>query len=182
MKKIFTFLLVVLPFLAQAQLEVYVRYAAHASPAPDLNFFKTRKIMDKVSLTFFGLVEQKWAEALIGISYSPSDFLTLGISAGMEHGTSDPRFSASIRAAREKVSFLFLGESGSGAGNYLYKTSLFYNYSKWFTFGLTAWRYHGVGANLRLYIPAYKITVWAMPAYDIESDAERLIIGSCINL
>lgn len=182
MKKIFTFFLAGLPFLAQAQLEIYTRYAGHGPVEPNINFFGTKKITGKVSLTIFALVEQKWGEALIGASYSPSEFFTVGASAGIEQGTNDPRFSAGIRTSKGKVSFLLLGELGSGASNYLYKTSLLYKYNERFTAGFTAWRYHGAGPNLRLYIPACMTTVWVMPAYDFESDTGRLMIGSSINL
>ena len=177
MKKILALLLISLPVLAEAQLETYGRYTAGGSVEPNINYFASRKITEKISLTFFGLVEQKWSEALIGVTYFPSKSFSVGASTGIEHGTNSPRFGASIWTAKGKTSFSILGELGSGQANYLYKANLFHKYSDQFTLGVTAWRFHGAGPNFRFTIPKLSSTIWSMPAYDFEANRSRLMIG-----
>ena len=182
MKKVFVLLLIPLPFLAQAQLEVYGRYTAHGTVEPNINYNVSKKITQKIALTFFSLVEQNWGEALIGASYSPSTSFTIGASAGIEHGTSNLRYSVSAWKKNGKTSLLVLGELGSGPSNYLYKANLFHQYSNYFTLGVTAWRFHGTGPNLRLTIPKLSATIWSMPAYDFEAHASKMMIGISINI
>ena len=182
MKKILFLLLISLPFWAQAQLETYGRYTAGGSIEPNINYFGSKKITEKISLTFFGLVEQKWSEALIGATYSPSSSFSIGASTGIEHGTNSPRFGASIWTGKGKTSVSILGELGSGKDNYLYKANLFHKYTKQFTLGITAWRFHGAGPNLRFNIPKLSSTIWAMPAYDLEINKLKLMIGISLNM
>jgi len=176
-KNIFVLLLFSLPFLVQAQLETYGRYIVKGPVEPNINYSGSKKITEKISLTFFGLVEQKWSEALIGATYSPSKSFSIGASTGIEHGTNDPRYSASIWTGKGKTSFLILGELGSGKDNYLYKANLFHKYSDQFTLGITAWRFHGIGPNFRFTIPKLSLTIWSMPAYDFEANKSKLMIG-----
>jgi hypothetical protein len=105
-------ILLLIPFAVHAQLETYIR-----STEPNINFFASKKVTEKVSLTFFGLVEQKWSEALIGASYAPSKSLNINLSTGIEQGTNSPRFGASIWTGKGKTSLLILGELGSGKDN-----------------------------------------------------------------
>lgn len=182
MKKIPVLLLISLPFLAQAQLETYVRYTPGGRVEPNINYSGSKKITEKISLTFFGLIEQRWSEALIGASYAPSNSFSVGASAGIEHGTNSPRFGASVWTEKGKISLLVLGELGSGKDNYLYKANLFHKYSDQFTFGVTAWRFHGVGPNFRFTIPKLSSTIWSMPAYDFEANKSKLMIGVKVNM
>jgi hypothetical protein len=182
MKKILIALLIPVPFLVNAQLEAYGRYTAGGSVEPNINYYGSKKITKRVSLAFFGLVEQKWSQALIGATYSLSNSLSIGGFAGIEHGKSSPRYAASFWRGKGKTSFLFWGELGSGKDNYLYKSNLFYKYTDQFTFGITAWRFHGIGPNFRFTIPRLSATIWSMPAYDVESNRSRLMIGVGVNM
>ena len=182
MKRLLVLLLISLPFLAQAQLEVYARYTARGTVEPNINYFGSKKITEKISLTFFGLVEQKWSEALIGATYSFSNSFNIGASAGIEHGTHSPRYGASLWTGKGKTSFSILGELGSGKANYLYKANLFHKCTDQFTFGATAWRFHGVGPNFRFGIPRLASTIWLMPAYDFEAYKSKVIIGASLNM
>jgi hypothetical protein len=182
MKKKLILLLFSLPFFAQAQLETYVRYTADGSVEPNINYFGSKKITEKISLTFFGLIEQKWSEALIGATYAPSNSFSIGASTGIEQGTNSPRFGASIWTGKGKISFSVLGELGSGKDNYLYKANLFHQYNDQFTLGITAWRFHGVGPNLRFTIPKLFSTVWSMPAYDFEAGKPKFMIGVRVDM
>ncbi|PWB26401.1 hypothetical protein DCO46_06240 [Flavobacterium sp. HTF] len=170
-------LLFIIPFLAKAQLETYGRYTENGNIEPNINYSGAAKITDKISLTFFGLVEQKWSEALIGVKYSPTNTFSIGGSAGIEQGTNSPRYSASIWKLKGKTSLLVLGELGSGKDNYLYKVNLFHQYSDLFTFGLTGWRFHGVGPNFRFTVKKLSSTLWSMPAYDFESNTSKFMFG-----
>jgi len=182
MKKILILLLITLPFLAHAQLETYGRYTAGGPVEPNINYFGSKKITEKISLTFFGLVEQKWGEALIGAAYAPSSSFGIGASMGIEHGTNSPRFGASIWTGKGKTSLSILCELGSGKDNYLYKANLFHKYTNWFTLGITAWRFHGEGPNFRFAFPKLSSTIWLMPAYDLESNKSRLMTGITVNM
>ena len=176
------FLLVSLPFLTQAQLETYGRYTAGGSVEPNVNYFASKKITKKTSLTFFGLVEQKWSEALIGATYSPLNSFSVGASFGIEHGTNSPRFAASIWRGKGKTTLFVWGELGSGKDNYLYKINLFHKISDQLTLGLTAWTFHGAGPNFRFAIPKLSATIWSMPAYDFKTNKSRLMIGVSVNM
>jgi len=182
MKRKLVLLFISLPFLAQAQLETYGKYTAGGSVEPNINYFGSKKITEKISLTFFGLIEQKWSEALIGAGYSPSNSFSIGASIGIEHGTNSPRFGAGIRTGKGKTSFSVLGELGNGKDNYLYKANLFYKYADQFTLGVTAWRFHGAGPNFRFTIPKLASTIWTMPAYDFEANKSKLMIGVNVNM
>jgi hypothetical protein len=177
MKRIITLLLIFLPILLQAQLEIYNRYSENDKFEPNINYFSSKKITPKIALTIFGLVEQNWSEALVGFSYSPLKTFAIGASAGIEHGTKNPRYSISLMLGKRKNSLSILGELGSGKDNYLYKINLFHKYSENFTLGLTGWRFHGFGPNFRYTIPKFPLTIWSMPAYDFETNKSRLMIG-----
>ena len=181
-KTILIFLLITLSFFSQAQLEIYGRYSPGGSVEPNINFGGSKKITNKISLTFFGLIEQNWSEALVGAKYSLSNSLSIGASAGIEHGTNSPRFGASLWTVKGKTSFLILGELGSGKKNYLYKANLFHKYSDQFTFGVTAWRFHGTGPNFRFTVPKLSSTIWVMPAYDFEAKKSKVVIGVSVTI
>ncbi len=181
-KKIFVLLLLLLPFSVQAQLETYARITARGTVEPNVNYFASKKITSKIALTFFGLVEQKWGEALVGASFSPSAAFSIGGSVGIEHGTHSPRYMISTWMGRGKTSLAALGELGSGKDNYLYKINLFHKYTAHFTFGATAWRYHGIGPNFRYTIPKLETTIWTMPAYDFEVDETKLMVGISLRM
>jgi hypothetical protein len=182
MKNILILLLIFFPLLAEAQLEVYGRYTAGGTVEPDINYFLSKKITQKIALTFFGLVEQKWSEALAGATYSPSSVFSIGASAGIEHGTRVPRFAASIWTGKGSTSLFIWGELGSGKDNYLYKANLFHKYTDRFTLGVTAWRFHGIGPNFRVTVPELLSTIWAMPAFDPEADEVKLMIGISVKI
>ncbi len=57
-------LMIVFVSSANAQLEVYGRYTKNGKVEPDVNIFGVKKISEKINLTYFALVEEKWSEAL----------------------------------------------------------------------------------------------------------------------
>lgn len=182
MKKVFVLLLIAFPFIAQAQqIELYGRYTKGGKVAADINCYATKKISDKLSLTFFGLVEKSWGEGLIGLSYSPTNSFSIGASMGIEHGSDKPRFGASMWTSTEKLSLLLLTEKGAGKDNYWYRSNLWYKASDKFTYGATVWRYHGLGPNIR-YTIKKAVTLWVMPAYDFEVNEGKAMAGIAVKL
>jgi len=142
--------------------------------------FAKKKISEKFDLTYFSLVGQKWSEALIGFSYSPKKWLSIGLSTGIEHNPAVYRLGGSIWIGKGKTSLLMLGEKGDGKDNYFYKTILSYKASEKFTVGAIAWRFHGLGPVVKY--TKDDLTLWFMPAYDLEFNVQRLILGLSIKI
>ncbi|TCC99479.1 hypothetical protein FBD94_04820 [Pedobacter hiemivivus] len=166
-----------LPMLAQAQLELYGKFNKDGSVEPVINYAGSKKISNHFAVVFFGLIREKWSQALIGLSYSPIKSLSFSGYAGIEHGQSSPRYSASVWWKQGKTSFLILGERGNGNNNYLYKVNMFHQFSEKISLGIMDWRYHGLGPNLRYTIPKLQSTIWIMPAYDHEQKVFRTMLG-----
>ncbi len=171
-----------LPLVTQAQLELYGKFNTDGSVEPIINYYGSKKISEKFAITFFGLVRQKWSQALIGAFYIPTPDIIISASAGIEHGQHLPRYSASIWLKREQNTFLLLGELGSGYQNYLYKFNMFHEFSKKVSLGVMDWRYHGLGPNLRYTIFKWESTIWIMPAYDHEQKVARCMIGYSLRM
>lgn len=165
------------PVLASAQLELYAKFNNDGSVTPVIDYFGSKKLSKKLSLTFFGLVREQWGQALIGLSYSPVNSLSLYASAGIEQGQHAPRYSASIYFKKGNTSYLALCEVGAGGNNYLYKVNVFHEFSKQVSVGVMDWRYHGLGPNFRYSIPKLQSAIWIMPAYDHEQGVGRCMVG-----
>jgi len=181
-KYISAIILLALPFFANAQLELYSKFNSDGSVEPVINYFGSKKINEKFSLTFFGLMREQWGQALIGFSYSPIHNLTLNGSAGIEHGQRVPRYSGSISFKKGNTSSLALLEVGAGQGNYLYKVNIFHEFSTQISLGLMDWRYHGLGPNFRYNIQKLHSAIWIMPAYDHEQRVGRCMLGATLQM
>jgi len=149
---------------------------------PDINIFGVKKISEKVSFTYFGLIEEKWSEGLIGVSYSPSEFVTLGVGAGIESNPALYRLCASVWVGKGNTSLLILGEKGDGRTNYWYKATADYKISENFSAGLIAWRFTGIGPVANLTIKKLDSKLWLFPAYDFESKKPSLTLGLDIKI
>jgi len=177
LKRVLFILILIIPKIASAQLELFAKANKDGSLVPVINYNGRKALNEKISITFFGLVRESWSQALIGIAYSPSEIITLSASAGIEHGKRSPRYSASIFTKSNRNSLLILGELGSGKSNYLYRINAFRQFNDEISLGLSAWRYHGIGPNFRYFFSQLYSTFWLMPAYDYEIKQTRLIIG-----
>ncbi|MBG6236254.1 hypothetical protein IWX76_002835 [Pedobacter sp. CAN_A7] len=166
-----------LPTVASAQLELYGKLTETGSFEPVINYSGNKVITEKLSISFFGLIRKSWSQALIGLSYSPYKSITLSSGMGIEYGKNSPRYTASLFLKQKRTSLLILGELGSGEDNYLYKINLFHQLTEQLSLGGSAWRYHGLGPNFRLFIPELQSTIWAMPAYDLDAKQSRFMIG-----
>lgn len=182
MKKVLVLLLISLPCTLYAQLDMYVRHTEGASPAFNINYYGSRKLSEKFSLNYFGLLEKNWGEGLVGVSYSPIPYFSVGTMIGMEHGSDKPRYFASLWAGKGKTSLLAMAEKGAGAGNYWYRVNLYHKVSDSFTVGLTSFRFNGTGPNIRYTIPKSPYTIWTIPGYDFEFHQKRLMVGINIRM
>jgi hypothetical protein len=176
-KNLFFLFLLLIPAYSFAQMEVYGKLNKDGSFDPIIDYGGAKKISEKLSITYFGLVREQWAQALIGVSYSINKSVIVSSSMGIETGTNAPRYSSSVWLGKNNTSLLVLGELGSGKDNYLYKINLFHRFTERFSSGATAWRYHGIGPNFRYLIPKLDSTFWIMPAYDVEINQSRVMVG-----
>ena len=165
-----------------AQVETYGRYTVGGTVEPNINIFGVKKISEKLNLTYFGLVEEKWSEALIGFDYSVKKWLSLGLSAGVEHNPAILRFGGSIWMGKGKTSLLALVEQGKGKDNYWYKINLSRSLFETVSIGAMAWRFHGLGPIVKYTPKKSDLTFWVLPAYDIEFKAKRLMVGVAIKI
>lgn len=186
MKKVIVLLIVIFcGFKSYSQLEVYGRYTEGGKVDPDINLYGEKKLFSdssKFSLTYFALVEQTWAEGLVGISYSPKDWVSFGFMVGIEQNPALYRFLGSVWLGKGKKSFLALYEKGNGTDNYWYKITASYKFTKVFTLGARAWRYNGVGPVGTFEIKKLSSSVWVMPMYDFEAQKKRISLGVSIKL
>ena len=184
MKKIIAFTLFLsCIFSAFSQVSVFTKFSETGKVTPCVTIFGTKPIVDKVNLTYFSLVQEGWAEAQLGLAYSPTTWSNVGLSCGFEqlNGISF-RTGCSLWIGKDKTSFLFLGEKGQGADNYWYKTSLMQNLSKNFNLGVRAWRFTGIGPLVEYKTGKLISKIWAMPAYNFEASAANLVIGFDIKM
>ena len=178
MKNLFiTLVFCLVCMVSNAQLEVYTRYTLNGNAEPDINLYGEKKISEKVNMTYFALVEEKWSEALIGLSYSPVKCMSLGLSTGIEHNPAIYRFAGSIWVGKGKNSLLILGEKGKGSDNYWYKSFLSRKLSESLTAGIMAWRFHGIGPKCIFTPKKSDLSFWFLPTYDPEYKVKRLIFG-----
>lgn len=188
MKKIVALLVALLGFatISFSQVQIFGKYTPGGSVEPDINIFGyAGKINESgtLKLTYFALVEKAWAEALVGISYSPTKWCELGLQAGIESAPSIYRFCGSVfLALSSKTTFFTCVEKGDGRNNWWYKSTLSYCPKEKFSFGLMSWRYNGTGIFLKHTFMKDKFGLWVNPAYDLEFKTERFTVGLDIKI
>ncbi len=186
MKKITVLLIIIVSALKSfSQLEVYGRYTAGKTDM-DVNLYGEKKLFSdssKFSFTYFALVEKTWAEGLVGISYSPKSWLSVGGMIGIEQNPALYRFLGSVWMGKGKTSLLALYEKGDGIGNYWYKITLGHDVTKKFSVAARAWRFNGIGPVLTLNVKKLSSSFWVMPAIDFEAQRQkRISLGISIKL
>ena len=45
-----------------------------------------------------------------------------------------------------------------------------------------AWRFHGIGPVIKYTPKESDLTIWVMPAYDLEVNAKRIILGLSVKI
>ena len=179
---IITLAFIIVSISAFSQIEVYGRYTTGGNIEPNINIFGTKKISERFNLTYFALVEETWSEALVGFDYSAKKWLSLGLSAGVEHNPAILRLAGSIWVGKGKTSLLILGEQGHGKDNYWYKINLSRSLSETISLGAMAWRFHGLGPIIKYTPKKSDLSFWVLPTYDSEFKAKRLIVGVSIKM
>ncbi|MCX6795600.1 MAG: hypothetical protein NT165_02670 [Candidatus Falkowbacteria bacterium] len=169
-----------------AQIQVFEKIAKGAKPAIDINFFGYGKIDTsanaKFKMTYFALVEEKWAEGLVGVSYTPVKWCEIGLSAGIESVSSLYRVSASIWLGNDKFSFFSCVEKGEGRDNWWYKSVANYNVNKNISLGLMSWRYNNTGLFLKYNNVRFGVSPWVNVGRDLEFGINRISYGLDIKL
>lgn len=161
--------------VVSAQVSVFSKLSLESGKiAPTVTICGSRPISNKVGFTYFGLVNQNWAEAQLGASYSPASFVQFGLSCGLEQNPSLFRAGGSLWFGINKTSFLALAEKGSGFENYWYKITLSQKISEKISLGIRAWRYNGIGPLFEFKHKSLKF--WAMPTTSFLKDGGRNVM------
>lgn len=161
--------------VVSAQVSVFSKLSLESGKVtPTMTIFGSKPISEKVGFTYFALVNQGWAEAQLGLSYSPVSFVQFGLSCGLEQNPSLFRTGGSVWLGKGKTYFLTLLEKGKGAENYWYKITLNQKISEKFSLGLRAWRYNGIGPVVEYKTKALKL--WVMPTTKFCGDGGRNIM------
>jgi hypothetical protein len=177
-KLLVVFLLVVNFSNVNAQIQIFGKYTENGKIEPDFNVFGYGAKLDtggQFKISYFFLVEEKWAEGLVGFSYTPTKWCELSLQIGIETVSSLYRTSSSIWLGNNKVSFFTCIEKGVGHDNWWYKSTLEYSLNKSVSLGLISWRYNGTGVSLKYTLNG--VSVWVNPAYDLEFKVKRFTIG-----
>jgi len=151
-----------------------------------------------LGLSGFLLVQDGWAQAYIGPTYKPADWVQIGLSVGAEMGLDyklKARYAGSVWFGYDLFSFLgcveFNNESFKGDTlGVWYDLLLKLTPKEWMSLGWRARRFVGLGLYLEFIapIPQAPLTIWAayMP-FDPEKGsgkywhASRLLLGSAFN-
>lgn len=134
---------------------------------PTAEIYARHQFNDKWAIATFALVSNSWGEAFIGFEYSPTSWLVLGFSGGLEVNTSTYwRTLTTLLVLTDKVDFINFFEYGAGGINEcLFESRLMYKPASWCSVGLVAKRFHGVGIRTDFSIPKTPLTLWVAPLY-----------------
>ena len=166
-----------------SQLNVFNRYTPESGDnLIVVNYFGQRQLSEKFSLTYSGLVNETFAEALVGVSYQPSDWISIGFSAGVEKDNGF-RTGQSLILSDGKHLFLLFTEFGEGRRNYFYRGIYNYKINEKITVGANGWRFHGFGPHFTYDLgDKLKAKIWISPLYDFEFELTRVVIGTTIKI
>jgi hypothetical protein len=167
-----------------SQVTIYSRYGHKSEKiTPCVTVFGVKKITEKMGFTYFALVNNTWAEAQIGLTYSPAKWISVGLSGGFEQNPELYRFGGSIWMGKGKASIIVLAEHGDGVDNYWYKSVAAYKLTDNFSLGAVAWRFHGIGPIVKLGIKKLDANLWLVPAaYDFEFKNWNSMLGIDIKI
>lgn len=180
-KLILSIVLFAITSTAFAQMNVFARYTPGTSDVlTTINYFGKKKVSEKVNLTIFALANKGFAEILVGITYSPEKWISLGASIGVEKSDKGYRFGSSLWLGKDKNSLLIIAEMGGGKRNYFYRATYKHQLTDKFHIGATAWRFHGIGPLAGYKIKKLDATLWIAPLYDTEFEVSRLVLGTTI--
>lgn len=179
MKKLITFIAVMFVCLsANAQASFFAKITKDGV-APCATMYGTKSLSKNKNFgfTYFGLVQESWAEIQFGLYYNLTSWSQVGLSLGLEQGGKLFRTGGFIWLGKGNSSFIALAEKGIGKGNYFYKVTLNQKVGD-FDLGLRGWRYTGFGPIIQYKIGDTGLKAWIMPAFGwFESSKNSIVIG-----
>lgn len=177
MKKLISIVVVVVfcSIVVSAQVSVFSKISLESGKVvPTATIFGSKPISSEISFTYFALVKENWAEALIGVNYSIRPSIQFGLSAGLDQTPGLFRAGTSLWIGKGRNSFLALAEKGSGSENYFYKVTLSRRVSEKLNLGLRAWIITGIGPVVEYKYKTVKL--WVMPSTKFFGDGGKNVM------
>lgn len=146
---------------------------------PCVTIYGTKPLTEsgKIGFTYFGLVQENWADAQFGLYYNPTAWSQIGLSCGIEQKSELFRTGGFVWLGKDNTSFVALLEKGFGKDNYWYKITLNQKVGN-FDLGLRGWRYTGFGPVVQYKIGKTGLKAWVMPALGLfESPKNSIVLG-----
>jgi hypothetical protein len=140
--------------------------------------YQAQNLNDNFGFFAFSWVEKVWSEAYGGITYSPTNWLQLGIGIGLEQADQPWRLAYSIWAGNEKISLFNVLETG-GSGFY-YRCQFNMRVAKQLGLGGFTERYTGMGPRVEINLPGVP-QLWITPLYAPETNQYNIITGLTFN-
>ncbi len=116
----------------------------------------------------------KWAEAIGGLTYSPTEWSQILVGGGAEQDVNPFRGYTGLWLGNAQLSFL--AEAELGGSGFWYQSIGTWKANDWLSVGYTARRFEGVGPRLEVSIPKSPFTVWSS-AYVFDLESRKLLPG-----
>ncbi|MFA5953714.1 MAG: hypothetical protein WC812_03915 [Candidatus Pacearchaeota archaeon] len=132
-------------------------------------FYFNHKFSSNLAFTSFATVRNDRGEIYSGLEYSPKEWITFGLSAGLDVAKEAGSSSATLRTAtsvslKPVEQFEFKGIFEYSSEDYWFLIEPKYNGKK-FSLSLIARRYHGVGFSFYWPIAKGNLTLWYYAGY-----------------
>lgn len=134
----------------------YAHYILDSDATPEIHAYLKGPIRGKIGWTTWTLNNGSWSEALVGLYLTPTSWMEVSASAGIERDDEPARFGSSIWLGKGKVSFLGLVEKG-GSGSW-HKETLTYQATKRIGLGLLDQKFLGYGPYMEVAVK--KTALW----------------------
>lgn len=179
MKKLITFIAVVFIYVSASAQATFFTKISDGKVTPCATIYGTKSLTQsgKIGFTYFGLVQESWAEAQFGLYYNPTTWSQIGLSCGIEQKSELLRTGGFVWLGKGNTSFVALVEKGFGKDNYWYKITFSEKVGN-FDLGLRGWRYTGFGPVVQYKIGKTGLKAWVMPAVGwFESSQNSIVLG-----
>lgn len=164
-----------------AQVSIFTKINNNEA-SPTVTIFGQKPINDNFSLVYFGLIGEYWAEAQMGLAWSPNTWSQYGLMAGIAQEDKLFRAGGFVWLGKDKLSSLILLEKGFGSDNYWYRVKALYQFDEDLFVGAQAWRFNGLGPLVEYRLKKINSTFWLFPAYDLEFGGKAITIGIDISI
>jgi hypothetical protein len=141
---------------ALAQTSFWVESSNHAGNGeflPQVNAMMTwrRAADDKVGIYFWTLTGKEYAEAIVGVSYSPAPWVEVSFGPGIEQDPELWRVNANLWVGKDGFSYLGIVETG--ATGFWYKTTVEIPVAPFVKVGGFAQKFKGASPHVAVSIP-----------------------------